>query len=108
MSKTKKKPKQKKPSRHEIAVTKSDLSKDVEVIKKDVVKINRHKRNVLHEVWPEILMHSVSQAESAIFRSVGPYGEGLTPKEVEELKEIRKELRDVMNRLSLIYFRLKF
>lgn len=88
--------------------TNSTLTKDTAEIKKQTVKINKHKREILHELWPEILMHSVSQAEAAIWRSVGTYKDGLTPAEVEELKEIRRELRALLERLSVIYFRLKF
>lgn len=84
------------------------LSRDVPEIRRQVVKIDRHKREILHEIWPEFLLHQVSTAESAIWRSFGTYGDGLTPQEKEALKEIRQNLKLELDKLNIIYFRLKF
>lgn len=84
------------------------LRKDIPEIKKEVVKVDKHKREILHELWPNVLLHHISSAESAIWRSYGAYAAGLTPGEVEELKKIREDLKRDLDRLNLIYFRLKF
>lgn len=84
------------------------LSKNTAEIHREVVKIDKHRREILHELWPTILMGNVAQAESAIWRSIGSYKSGLTPQEVEVLKDVRQNLRAELDRLNVIYFRLKF
>lgn len=105
-----KKPKTKKPSRHEKPKPIEGLTKEIPKIKEEVrsVKIDKHKREVLHELWPEVLMHQLSQAEMAVWRSVGTYRDGLTPQEIEALKEIRQNIKRELDKASVIYFRLKF
>lgn len=86
----------------------SGLTKDIAEIRKAAVKVDYHKREVLHELWPELLLHHISQVESSIWRSYGAYKEGLTPGEIEELKEVRRMCIQARERLNVIYFRLKF
>lgn len=84
------------------------LSKEIGVIRREVVKVEYFKREVLHELWPELFLHPTSQLESSLFRAYGSYKGGLTRNEIEELKSIRLEAKALHERLVTIYFRLKF
>jgi hypothetical protein len=104
-SKTKK---PKKPRRNIAPENPGPLSKDIPEIRKEVSRIRYHEREVLHELWPELMMHPISQLETSLFRSYGTYKGGLTKNEIEELKAIRLQAKELHERLVTIYFRLKF
>jgi hypothetical protein len=108
MAKTKKPKTHKKPKRDNRPEPTGPLTKDIFEVRKEVVRIKYHEREVLHELWPELMMHPLAQLETSLFRSYGSYKAGLTKGEIEELKAIRLEARALHERLAIVYFRLKF
>ena len=71
-------------------------------------KIERHKRRVLHEVWPRLVAGPVGASASYINWLLRVYKTGFTEGERKYLEGVEEELHQSHAKLMKIYFRLKF
>jgi hypothetical protein len=71
--------------------------------------VDQSARHLVHELWPELVLHNLSTLEATLWRMVNQpgYKEGFTDGEREVLKEKRKQLKQLVQEMNLIYFRLK-
>lgn len=67
------------------------------------------KRQIIHDLWPELVMHGLIQTEHSLHRMCVPklYGEGLTEGERVYLNKKRQELHALIESLHPIHYRLK-
>jgi hypothetical protein len=71
------------------------------------VKVDKTKRAIWHEVFPQLIQGPVGSVASKIDWLIRTKGDGLTPGEKEYLLRQAEELKTVHANLNKIYFRLK-